>query len=193
MTFIGPVDAPRGAYAKSSAIGQATKRNHVSIYFSYESSLHLRKQFAIGVHVSFEQKIPKVAAVDYGLARIGVALSDDLGIIAHPRPFVPGRPPKRALRLLSQILKNEGVSLILIGLPRNMNGSEGPSFRKASEFGQALGAISGITVEGIDERLSTVQAQALLHAAGESIKSSRSKIDSASAAVLLQSWLDTRS
>ena len=135
---------------------------------------------------------PRAAAIDYGRARIGVAIADELNILAHPRPHVPAKPPQRAMRLLVQLLKSERIALVLVGLPRNMDGTEGLSARRARKFAQEIAQASGLPVKLVDERLTTVQAQGLLHAAGSTARTSKDKIDSASAAVMLQSWLDGR-
>lgn len=132
----------------------------------------------------------RIAAVDYGQVRIGVAVSDELKLIAHPRPFVAARPPQRALRQLRDLFRREGVTHILVGLARNMDGSEGLSARRCRKFAEELSLASALSVELVDERLSTVQANARLHDAGRTSRSSKDKIDSASAAVVLQSWLD---
>ncbi len=126
------------------------------------------------------------------MARIGVAVSDELGMLAHPRPFVAARPPARAVSEIGRIVRAEGIELLLVGLPRNMDGSEGQSARRVRKFVDGLKEKLDTPVELIDERLSTVQAQARLHEAGRNEKNSRTRIDSASAAILLQSWLDGR-
>jgi putative Holliday junction resolvase len=136
------------------------------------------------------QELGRVAALDYGQARIGVAVSDELGLLAHLRPFVPARPPQRALRLLKELFAQEEVKLVLVGLARNMDGSEGLSARRCRKFALQVGEATGISVELIDERLSTVEAGAKLRDAGQNARGSKGKIDSASAAVILQSWLD---
>lgn len=132
------------------------------------------------------------AALDYGRARIGVAVADELGLLAHPRKHVSARPPARALRELRRLAEEEGITLFLVGLPRNMDGTEGLSARRARSFAEEVGQFTGVPVQLVDERLSTVQAQAKLHEAGRSSKDSRRDIDSASAAILLQSHLDSR-
>ena len=135
----------------------------------------------------------RVAALDYGMARIGVAISDELGLLAHPRPFVTARPPARALAEILRFTRQEGVRRLLVGLPRNLNGTEGIAARRVRAFVASLSEKTKIPIEFVDERLSTVEAQARLHAAGHTERSSRTRIDSASAAILLQSWLDGRS
>lgn len=142
--------------------------------------------------VESERSPGRAAALDYGRARIGVAVADELGILAHPRPFVSAKPPAKALRLIASQLKAEGVTLVLVGLPRNMDGSEGLSARRARKFAEEIGQACELPVELVDERLTTVSAQGLLREAGRSARDSKSKIDSASAAVMLQSWLDGR-
>lgn len=134
----------------------------------------------------------RVAAIDYGMARIGLAVADELGLLAHPRPFVAAKPPARALSEILRFVRQERVTQLLVGLPLNMDGSEGIAARRVRKFAQGLEEKVRIPIELVDERLSTVEAQARLHAAGKSEKSSRTLIDSASAAILLQSWLDGR-
>lgn len=126
------------------------------------------------------------------MARIGVAIADELGFLAHPRSFVPARPPARAVAEIFRLVRSENVSRLLVGLPRNMNGTEGLAARRVRKFVATLEEKMSIPIELVDERLSTVEAQSRLHAAGRTEKSSRTRIDSASAAILLQSWLDAR-
>ena len=126
------------------------------------------------------------------MARIGVAIADELGFMAHPRPFVPARPPARALAEILRLVRHEHVTRLLVGLPRNMDGREGMAARRVRKFVASLEEKTNLPIELVDERLSTVEAQARLHAAGRTEKSSRTRIDSASAAILLQSWLDGR-
>lgn len=134
----------------------------------------------------------RAAAVDLGASRVGLAVADELGWMAHPRPFLDGKNRKALLRALRRLVQSDGVGHFLVGLPRNLDGSEGPGARRARQFGRELAVETGCTVEMVDERLSTVQAQARLHEQGLDIRKSRSKIDSASAAILLQAWLDAR-
>ena len=131
-------------------------------------------------------------ALDYGLSRIGVAVSDELGLMAHPRPFVPAKPPARAIRIIQGLVTENEVSELLVGLPLNMDGTEGLSARRVRKFVQELESKVGLAVRLVDERWSTVSAQARLHEAGRRTKDSRAHIDSASAAVVLQSFLDGR-
>lgn len=132
----------------------------------------------------------KVLCLDSGAARIGVAISDELALLAHPRPFIPAVPVERALRRILALVREERVELVLVGLPRNMDGSEGLAARRARQFVRRLQEALPCPVELVDERLSTVQAQALLRQSGVRARGEREKIDSASAAVVLQAYLD---
>lgn len=134
----------------------------------------------------------RVAAIDLGKARIGLAVSDELGMLAHPRPFLDGRNLQGTLAALLELVREEGITTMLVGLPRNLNGSEGPSARRARQFAELVRKATGCTVELVDEWLTTKEAQARLHAQGLDTRASRARIDSASAAVILQAWLDGR-
>jgi putative Holliday junction resolvase len=134
--------------------------------------------------------VVRAAALDVGKVRVGVAVADELGVLAHPRPFVDGRDPRRAIEALVKLAAEEGIGLFLVGLPRQLSGEEGPSARRARRFAQQLKTKSAIDVEFVDERLSTQEARARLREQGVRDRDARDRIDSASAAVLLQSWLD---
>jgi putative Holliday junction resolvase len=134
----------------------------------------------------------RVAALDFGKVRVGLALSDDLGLLAHPRPQLDGRDPGRLIAELASLAENEGIDLFVVGLPRRLDGSEGAAAQRARRFAERLGRRTATKVELVDERLSTRQAHALLQEAGHDTRAQRSRLDSAAAAVLLQSWLDAR-
>lgn len=134
----------------------------------------------------------RAAAVDLGKVRVGLAVSDELGLLAHPRPYLDGRNPGRLLQELAKIAEEDGIEVFLVGLPRTMSGEEGPPARRARRFAAKLEERTKKTIELVDERLSTREARARLRAGGASDREARARIDSASAAVLLQSWLDAR-
>ncbi|HEX6562879.1 MAG TPA: Holliday junction resolvase RuvX [Chthoniobacterales bacterium] len=128
--------------------------------------------------------------IDFGSSRIGIAISDDLGMLAHPLETVPNN--SGFLSRLRQIVLEKGVSRIVVGIPRNMDGSYGPAAEKAKLFlSQLKSEFVGVQLIGWDERLTTVEAQRLLHAAGRDVKKSRPIIDQVAAQVLLQSYLDS--
>ncbi|HYZ73856.1 MAG TPA: Holliday junction resolvase RuvX [Chthoniobacterales bacterium] len=128
--------------------------------------------------------------IDFGSSRIGIAISDDLGMLAHPLETISN--DSEFLSRLQQIVLKKGVSRIVVGIPRNMDGSYGPAAEKAKLFlSQLKSQCAGVQLIGWDERLTTVEAQRLLHAAGRDIKKSRPVIDQVAAQVLLQSYLDS--
>ncbi|HSI83980.1 MAG: Holliday junction resolvase RuvX [Candidatus Methylacidiphilales bacterium] len=131
-----------------------------------------------------------VLAIDYGTKRIGLATGDtELGV-ARPLPFVDAAPKKAALAAVAGVAKTERAGLLLIGLPRHMDGSLGTVAEEVKAFAADLEKASGLKVKFTDERLSTVQAGRMLHEAGRNSKKQRPLIDSMSAVVMLQSYLD---
>lgn len=113
-------------------------------------------------------------------------------MLAHPRPHLDGRELAATLRTLGELARSELWKLVVVGLPRNLDGSEGVAARRARRFAELVGKATGLDVVLLDERLSTREAQARLTAQGLDGKQSKSKVDSASAAILLQTWLDRR-
>jgi len=134
----------------------------------------------------------RAAAIDLGKVRVGVAVSDELGLLAHPRPFLSGFDTGRLIDQLITLAGKENIELFLVGLPRTLKGAEGPPARRARRFAEKLAERSGLRVELVDERLSTREAGLRLREQGLDARAARLRIDSASAAVLLQSWLDAR-
>jgi putative holliday junction resolvase len=132
----------------------------------------------------------RAAGIDYGKARVGLAVSDELGLLAHPRPFLDGRNLKQVLRTLTQLAAAEQLQCFVVGLPRQLNGREGTSARRARHFADLLREASGIEVELVDEWLSTKEAMGRLRDGGATERSARERVDGAAAAILLQSWLD---
>jgi putative Holliday junction resolvase len=134
----------------------------------------------------------RAAAVDLGKVRVGLAVADELGLMAHPRPHLDGRNRRALLDSLAGFAETEGISLFLVGLPRTLGGREGPPARRARRFATELGARTGLRVELVDERLTTKEARARLQDQGMNERQLRSRVDSAAAAVLLQAWLDMK-
>jgi putative Holliday junction resolvase len=134
----------------------------------------------------------RAAGVDVGKVRVGVAVADELGLLAHPRAHLDGRDPRRALDALAALAEAEKIELFVVGVPRSLGGEEGPAARRARKFGRALGARTGLRIEFYDEWLSTREARSRLRDQGVDDRAARERIDSAAAAVVLQSWLDGR-
>jgi putative Holliday junction resolvase len=134
----------------------------------------------------------RAAAIDLGTVRVGLAVADELGLLAHPRPHLDGRDVPRLVAALRRMAGDEGIDLFLVGLPRALSGKEGAPARRARRFAEQLRERTGRPVELVDERLSTVEATARLREQGLDEREIRARVDSAAAAVLLQSWLDAR-
>ncbi len=134
---------------------------------------------------------PIALGIDHGDARIGLAISDALGMFAHPLETVPARDADAALERVLKIIAERSPAVVVIGLPRNMDGSQGPAAEKVRAFGARLsGRAPQCTVRWIDERLTTVAAQKALQANGRNTKNSRGVIDQVSAQMILQTYLD---
>jgi putative Holliday junction resolvase len=135
---------------------------------------------------------PIVAAIDLGKARVGLAVSDELGMLAHARPNLDGKSRKALLAALAAFAREEKVARFLVGLPLDMSGAQGAAADRALGFAQELADATGVEVEMVDERLSTVEASRRLHDGGVKARAQKAKVDGAAAALILQSWLDAR-
>ncbi|MEO1858159.1 MAG: Holliday junction resolvase RuvX [Rubritalea sp.] len=129
--------------------------------------------------------------IDHGDARIGLAITDPIGILAHPLEtiHVQQTPPlERINTLISQRL----VKQIIIGLPYRMDGSEGTAAAKIRDFAEELekSLVSPLPITFIDERLTTVSAAQKLHAAGKNARKQKGLIDQAAAVEILSDWLN---
>jgi putative Holliday junction resolvase len=138
----------------------------------------------------------RVAAIDLGSRRIGVAVSDGTGTLASPRCTVErtGDPDVDRASVVAVVLEAEAGHLV-VGLPLSLDGRRRQAAMAAEEEAGALRALlepRGVTVETFDERLTTVSAERSLAAAGRLGQKRRQVVDQAAAAVLLQAWLDTR-
>ncbi|GAA1883519.1 Holliday junction resolvase RuvX [Streptomyces durmitorensis] len=131
-------------------------------------------------------------AIDVGDARIGVASCDPDGIIATPVETVPGRDVPAAQRRLKQLVDEYEPIEIVVGLPRSLNGGEGPAAAKVRAFTQDLARlVAPISVRLVDERMTTVTASQGLRASGVKSKKGRSVIDQAAAVIILQQALES--
>ena len=132
----------------------------------------------------------RILAIDHGSRRIGIAVSDELKLIAQPLEFIPAEPFTDFLARLQELLREKEVELILVGLPRNMDGSHGPAAQKVQEFVAALRGHVGVPIRTRDERLTSAQANRLLIQGNVRREKRREKVDQMAAAILLQSYLD---
>lgn len=138
----------------------------------------------------------RAVAVDLGTRRIGVAVSDSAGTMAFPRPRIDRSGDRGAdHRAIAAVVDEVGATVVVVGLPLSLDGRRGPAAAAAVAEAEELGAAlrqRGVTVETLDERLTTVSAEAGLATAGKRGTERRATVDSAAATVLLQSWLDRR-
>ncbi len=135
----------------------------------------------------------RILAIDFGSARIGLALSDPTGMLARPLPFLPAKGNVKLAREIAALAAKEQAGLALLGLPRNMDGSYGEAAEKVHAFAEELRkSLGAVPLKLVDERLSTVQASRQLHESGRSTRAQRGKIDSEAACVFLQSYLDAQ-
>jgi putative Holliday junction resolvase len=135
-----------------------------------------------------------VLAIDYGSARIGLAVSDAGGIFAFPAGFLERRGEPQDLAALRELAAERGVVQIVVGLPIHLDGREGPETRSARAFGAALGRATGLEVRMFDERWTSREAERALAARGERAgrrrgAAAKGLVDATAAALLLRTWL----
>ncbi len=133
----------------------------------------------------------RILALDHGTKRIGVALSDELKMIAQPLEFIAAEPFAGFLERLKQLLREKEVELVLVGMPRNMDGSYGPAALKVQDFVAALNRAITVPIQTWDERLTSAQANRFLIEGNVRREKRKEKVDKTAAAILLQSYLDS--
>ena len=134
----------------------------------------------------------RILALDHGSKRVGVAVSDAMRVIAQPLEYIPPEPFADFLTRLKEILRDQEVDLILVGMPRNMDGSYGPAALKVQEFVAALKNAVTVPIQTWDERLTSAQANRFLIQSNVRRDKRKEKVDKTAAAILLQSYLDSR-
>jgi len=132
----------------------------------------------------------RILALDHGTKRIGVAVSDETQTIAQPLEYIPAEPFADFLVRLKKILAEKEVDLVLIGLPRNMDGSYGPAVHKVETFVSVLRNAIAVPLKTWDERLTSAMANRILIQANVRRDKRKEKVDKMAAAILLQSYLD---
>jgi putative Holliday junction resolvase len=129
-------------------------------------------------------------ALDHGSKRIGVAISDELKMIAQPLEYIPTEPFEAFIVRLKQIISEKEVEQVFIGMPRNMDGTYGPAAQKVREFIATLKQEISVPIQTLDERLTSAQANRVLLQANVRRADRKQKVDAMAAAILLQSYLD---
>ena len=134
----------------------------------------------------------RLVALDFGEARIGVAGSDDLGMLAHPLETVASQPRREAMVRIAAMVRERNATAVVVGLPIRADGEEGAAAAKVRAFAESLRPYlhSDLPIYFQDEYRSTVQAAEHLRASGKRTKTHRPLIDQAAAVVILQDYLD---
>ena len=131
-----------------------------------------------------------ILAVDLGKARTGLAVCDKSGILASPAGVITEYNPEKLLEKVAEQAQAYKAELLVMGLPRNMDGSEGESAQNARQFGAALSEKTGLPVEFQDERGTTITAHNYLNATNTRGKKRKAVVDAVAAVVILQNYLD---
>jgi putative Holliday junction resolvase len=134
----------------------------------------------------------RVVGIDLGSRRIGVALSDGLGLTAQPLATISRHGGVRDLQAIAEVVARNDAGLVVLGLPLDPEGNEGAAARSARAFAERLRAALPVPVEMIDESFSTVEAEEVLLAADLSRARRKQVVDRLAAAVILQRWLDQK-
>ena len=130
----------------------------------------------------------RILGVDFGRVRIGIAVSDELGLLAHPVKTIP--VSRDAVKQIGEIAREKDVERVIVGLPRHMNGSMGESAADVLAFAEQLRKLLACEVVTWDERLTTVAANRALRDSGKKTRDSRKIVDQVAAQMILQGYLD---
>ncbi len=131
-------------------------------------------------------------ALDVGERRIGVALSDPLGLLARPLTTITRTSEQDDIEAVLRLAREHGAEEVLVGMPISLSGRRGPQARRTAQFIHSLKARSELPVKSQDERFSSVEAERLLRESGIEPSRQKALLDAAAAAVVLQSYLDSR-
>ena len=131
----------------------------------------------------------RVMAIDYGDARTGVAISDPAGLLAGYTTGIQSRRPELAAEEIAKLAAERQVDELVMGFPRNMDGTEGPRAELYRDFAALLEEKAGRTVRLWDERRTTIEAHQILHAAGKREKAHKKNVDAVAASLILEGYL----
>lgn len=131
----------------------------------------------------------RIMAIDYGDARTGIAISDKSGLIAGQTGVIHSRRAQDVVEELSTLVQEHGVEELVLGYPKNMNGTLGPRAQKSEELAEALRAKTGLSVVLWDERRTTVDAHRILSETGNHGKRRKEKVDAVAATLILEGYL----
>ena len=141
------------------------------------------------MNIISEEKNSRILALDYGTARIGVAISDPTQILASPLTTIENNA--KSAKEIRKLIEENQVSTLVIGYPLNLKGKEEIAAEKVNAFIEKL-ALKHVEIVRWDERFSSVTAMNLLHEAGVKVRKDKGRIDRSAAAVILQNYLDSK-
>ena len=133
----------------------------------------------------------RIMGIDFGDARTGLAVSDEMNILVGEAWTLTEWNPERVAEQIAEEAKKRNVQRLVLGLPKNMDGSEGPRAEKCREFAQLLGSKTDIELVMWDERRSSIEAHSILHANGKKEKKHRKTVDAVAASLILEGYLGT--
>ena len=134
----------------------------------------------------------KIMGLDYGEARIGVAISDGVCMLASPLDTICEKNRELQLKKTAEVAKSNNVQKLVVGYPKHMDGTIGHRAQYTEEFAADLSEMLGIPYEMWDERLSSTEAHRILEAGGVSGKKRKTKVDKIAAVIILQGYLDSK-
>ncbi|MBD5132957.1 MAG: Holliday junction resolvase RuvX [Clostridiales bacterium] len=134
----------------------------------------------------------RVMAIDYGDARTGVAVSDAAGMLTGYTTVIHNRQPERVAEELAQIARERQADELVMGFPRNMDGTEGPRAELYRAFAAMVEEKAGMPVKLWDERRTTIEAHQILHASGKKTKAHKKNVDAVAASLILEGYLTWR-
>ena len=133
--------------------------------------------------------MPRILAVDWGERRIGLAVSDPLGILATGLPTLEIRGQAEAVARVADTIREVEADAVVVGLPLLLSGAHGEAARSAERFASLLQKACGLSVSLYDERLTSALAQRRMHEAGNKTRGRKGKLDQGAAVALLEGWL----
>lgn len=133
----------------------------------------------------------RIAGIDFGTVRIGVAITDSRGAIASPLENYTRRGPDGDARWFRKLVADEGIARFVVGLPVHAHGGESQKSREARRFGEWLRATTNVEVEYFDERYTSVEAEQILQGAQMTSKRKKQRLDMLAAQIMLQAWLES--
>ncbi len=134
--------------------------------------------------------VRRMLGIDYGRARIGVAVSDELGMLAHPLETIPAAKIDVAAKRVAEIAREKNVERVVLGMPRHMNGDIGLAAEEVKIFADKLRPLLPCEIVLWDERLTTTAANRALRESGQKTRRTRGVVDQVAAQMILQGYLD---